>query len=57
VPGARYQNRHLAVRDALNSIFADHSHTKVRYRGIRKNLAQMYTLFALANVYRVRQGS
>ena len=30
-------------------------HTKVRYRGISKNLAQMHTLFALANVYRVRR--
>lgn len=30
-------------------------HTKVRYRGIRKNLARMHTLFALANVYRVRR--
>ena len=30
-------------------------HTKVRYRGIAKNLAQMHTLFALANVYRVRK--
>jgi len=30
-------------------------HTKVRYRGIRKNLAQMHVLFALANVYRVRR--
>ena len=29
-------------------------HTKVRYRGIAKNLAQMHTLFALANLYRVR---
>ena len=29
-------------------------HAKVRYRGLKKNLAQMYTLFALANVYRVR---
>jgi transposase, IS5 family len=29
-------------------------HAKVRYRGLEKNLAQMYTLFALANVYRVR---
>lgn len=27
---------------------------KVRYRGIAKNLAQMHTLFALANLYRVR---
>ena len=30
-------------------------HTKVRYRGIKKNLAQMYTLFALANVFRMRR--
>lgn len=29
-------------------------HAKVRYRGIKKNLAQMYALFALANLYRVR---
>jgi IS5 family transposase len=29
-------------------------HAKVRYRGIGKNLAQMYMLFGLANVYRVR---
>jgi len=30
-------------------------HTKVRYRGIKKNLAQMYMLFALANVFRARR--
>lgn len=30
-------------------------HAKVRYRGLKKNMAQMYTLFALANVYRVRR--
>lgn len=30
-------------------------HAKARYRGIKKNLAQMYTLFALANVFRVRR--
>lgn len=29
-------------------------HAKVRYRGISKNLAQMHTLFGLANLYRVR---
>src|SRR5476651_475797 len=29
-------------------------HAKVRYRGIKKNLAQMNSLFALANLYRVR---
>ena len=30
-------------------------HAKVRYRGLAKNLAQMYTLFGLANLYRVRK--
>ena len=30
-------------------------HTKVRYRGIAKNLAQMNVLFGLANLYRVRR--
>lgn len=29
-------------------------HTKVRYRGIAKNLAQMQVVFGLANIYRVR---
>jgi transposase, IS5 family len=28
--------------------------TKVRYRGLAKNLAKAYTLFALANLYLVR---
>ena len=30
-------------------------HAKVRYRGLAKNLAQMYALFGLANLYRVRK--
>ena len=30
-------------------------HSKVRYRGLAKNLAQMYALFGLANLYRVRK--
>src|SRR5207244_13590649 len=30
-------------------------HARVRYRGIRKNLAQMHTLFGLANLFRMRQ--
>ena len=29
-------------------------HAKVRYRGLKKNWAQMNTLFALANLYRMR---
>ena len=28
--------------------------TKVRYRGLAKNLARAQTMFALANLYRVR---
>ena len=32
-------------------------HAKVRYRGLAKNLAQMYTLFGLAKLYRVRKHS
>ena len=30
-------------------------HAKVRYRGMQKNVAQMQTLFALANVFRMRR--
>ena len=29
-------------------------HAKVRYRGLKKNLAQMRMAFGLANIYRVR---
>lgn len=30
-------------------------HTKVRYRGLAKNTAQLYTLFALSNLWMARQ--
>ena len=30
-------------------------YTKVRYRGIAKNRAQQFPLFALSNLYTVRQ--
>jgi IS5 family transposase len=30
-------------------------YTKVRYRGLAKNIAQLMTLFALANLYQVRE--
>jgi IS5 family transposase len=30
-------------------------HKKLRYRGLRKNTAQLYTLFALANLAIVKQ--
>jgi IS5 family transposase len=29
-------------------------YTKVRYRGLAKNTAQLLTLFALSNLYRLR---
>jgi len=29
-------------------------YTKVRYRGLAKNTAQLFTLFALSNLYRLR---
>ncbi|KGE02653.1 Mobile element protein [Pseudohaliea rubra DSM 19751] len=30
-------------------------YTKVRYRGLAKNTARLYTLFALSNLWMVRQ--
>ena len=30
-------------------------HKKLRYRGLKKNTAQLYTLFALANLVIVKQ--
>ena len=30
-------------------------HTKVRYRGLAKNTAQLFTLFALANLWMARK--
>ncbi len=30
-------------------------HVKVRYRGLKKNTAQLHTLFALANVWMARR--
>jgi len=56
----RVRNRRLSrVRATVEHPFlvVKHlwGHAKVRYRGIEKNLAQMYTLFALANVFRVRR--
>jgi IS5 family transposase len=30
-------------------------HTKVRYRGLKKNTAQLMTLFALSNIWMARK--
>jgi transposase, IS5 family len=55
----RARNRRLsrtraAVEHAFLVVKRLWGHTKVRYRGIKKNSAQMNTLFGLANLYRVR---
>jgi IS5 family transposase len=55
----RHRNRRLSrVRAVVEHPFLVvkrlWGHAKVRYRGIAKNLAQMNTLFGLANLYRVR---
>lgn len=57
--GQRMRNRRLSrVRATVEHPYLVvkrlWGHAKVRYRGIRKNLAQMYALFGLANLYRVR---
>jgi transposase, IS5 family len=58
-PAQRARNRRLSrIRATVEHPFLVvkrlWGHVKVRYRGIKKNLAQMNTLFALANLYRVR---
>jgi IS5 family transposase len=54
-----FNRRHSSVR-----AFVEHpylvvkrlwGHAKVRYRGLEKNEAQMFMLFSLANLYRVRR--
>jgi IS5 family transposase len=56
----RTRNRRLsrmraAVGHPFNVVERLWRHAKVRYGSIKKNLAQVYTLFALANVCRVRR--
>jgi len=35
--------------------FGEVGYTKVRYRGLAKNTAQLYTLFMLSNLWMVRK--
>ncbi len=42
------------VEHAFHVVKCLWGHVKVRYRGLAKNAAQMYALFALANLYKVR---
>jgi len=56
----RARNRHLSreravVEHPFRVVKSLWGHAKVRYRGIAKNLAQMYMLFGLANIFRVRR--
>src|SRR5438876_2870679 len=59
-PAQKARNRRLSrVRATVEHPFLVvkrlWGHARVRYRGIRKNLAQMHTLFGLANLFRMRQ--
>lgn len=42
------------VEHAFRVIKRQFGHTKVRYRGLKKNTAQLHTLFALGNLWMVR---
>lgn len=42
------------VEHAFRVIKRQFGHTKVRYRGLKKNTAQLFTLFALSNLWMVR---
>ena len=42
------------VEHAFHVVKCLGGHVKVRYRGLAKNAAQMYALFALANLYKMR---
>ncbi len=43
------------VEHPLRVIKRQFGHVKVRYRGLAKNTAQLYTLFALSNLWMVRR--
>lgn len=55
----RRRNRKLSgvrakVEHPFRVVKRQFGYIKTRYRGLKKNAAQIYTLFALANLYRVR---
>ncbi len=43
------------VEHSLHTVKHLWGHTKVKYKGLLKNTMQFYTLFALANLYKVRK--
>ncbi len=56
----RRRNRKLSsirakVEHPFRVVKRQFGYIKTRYRGLKKNAAQIYTLFALANLYRVRR--
>ena len=55
----RRRNRRLSsirakVEHPFRVVKRQFGYVKTRYRGLKKNAAQLYTLFALANLYKVR---
>ena len=54
-----YNHRQGKIRAKVEHVFqvVKHifQHRKVRYKGLKKNLAQVFSLFALANIYLVRR--
>lgn len=54
-----YNHRHGKIRAKVEHVFQIVKHLwkyrKVRYKGLYKNTAQVYSLFALANLYLVRR--
>jgi IS5 family transposase len=56
----KHRNRKLSsirakVEHPFRVVKRQFGYVKVRYRGLTKNAAQVFTLFALANLYRVRR--
>ena len=51
----RFSQTGARVEHPFHVVKCHCGHRKVRYRGIYKNAAQLFTLFALTNIYLVRK--
>jgi IS5 family transposase len=51
----RYASIRAKVEHPFQVLKCQWGYVKVRYRGLRKNTAQLYTLFALVNLFKVRK--
>ena len=49
------QRLRAKVEHAFRVVKRQFGHTKVRYRGLAKNTAQLHTLFALTNLWLARR--